>query len=174
MVLKKMDILLVMNPQNSFLSETGSVYMGEKAEILKIRLIDLLSRFTKKVIYFREKHAIEDQFFISDKTHSITNTNDFFICDSLKKYASEIIDKTRYNAFFETPLERTLLQLKVKHVGIVGVETHSSVLFTAEELRNRLYEVTVIEPCVVSRESYLHSSSITLMCHFLGVRITNG
>lgn len=174
MVGQKMDILLVMNPQNSFLSETGSVYMGERAEILKIRLNDLLSRFTKKIIYFREKHAIEDEFFVTDKTHSITNTSDFFICDSLKKFAGDVIDKTRYSAFYETPLERTLLQLKVKHVGIVGVETHSSVLFTAEELRNRLYEVTVIEPCVMSRENYLHSYSITLMCHFLGVRIVNG
>jgi nicotinamidase-related amidase len=163
-----------MNPQNSFLSETGSVYMGERAEILKIRIVDFLSRFPKKIIYFREKHALEDNFFISDKTHSITNTRDFLICDSLKKYATDIIDKTRFNAFYETPLERILLQLRVKHIGIIGVETHSSVLFTAEELRNRLYEVTVIEPCVMSRENYLHSYSITLMRHLLGVRITNG
>ena len=169
-----MDVLLVMNPQNSFLSETGHVYMGERAEILKVRLVDYLTRFTKKIIFFREKHALEDEFFISDKTHSITNTEDFMICDLLKKYASEIIDKTRYNAFYETSLERRLLQLNVKHVGIVGVETHSSVLFTAEELRNRLYEVTVIEPCVMSRDDYMHGYSITLMCHFLGVRINNG
>lgn len=169
-----MDVLLVMNPQNSFLSETGHVYMGERAEILKIRLIDYFSRSTKKIIFFREKHALEDEFFISDKTHSITNTNDFLICDSLKKYASDIMDKTRYNAFYETSLERTLLQLRAKHVGIVGVETHSSVLFTAEELRNRLYEVTVVEPCVMSRDSYLHGYSITLMCNLLGVRIING
>lgn len=168
-----MDVLLVMNPQNSFLSETGSVYMGERAEVLKIRLIDYFSRFTKKVIFFREKHALEDDFFITDKTHSITNTEDFLICNTLKKFANDIIDKTRYNAFYETPLERMLLQIKAKHIGIVGVETHSSVLFTAEELRNRLYEVTVIEPCIMSRDDYLHGYAITLMCH-LGVRIANG
>jgi len=168
-----MDVLLVMNPQNSFLSEKGRVYMGERAEILKIRLADYLSRFTRKIIFFREKHALEDKFFISDKTHSVTNTPDFSICDSLKEFADDIIDKTRYNAFYETPLERILLQLKAKHIGIVGVETHSSVLFTAEELRNRLYEVTVIEPCVMSREDYLHGYSITLMCHLLGVSIAN-
>ena len=62
-----MDVLLVMNPQNSFLSVLGHVYMGERAEILKVRLVEYLSRFTKKIIFFREKHALEDEFFIQIK-----------------------------------------------------------------------------------------------------------
>lgn len=168
-----MDVLLVMNPQNSFLSKSGRVYMGERAEILKVRLTDFLSKFLKTKIFFREKHALEDDFFISDQTHSIANTEDFLICETLKKYANLSLDKTRYNALFETKLEASLLQLKAKHIGIVGVETHTSVLFTAEELRNRNYEVTVVEPCVMSRDDFLHGYAITLMRHYLGVRITN-
>jgi nicotinamidase-related amidase len=169
-----MDILLVMNPQNSFLTETGSVYMGEKAEILKVRLADFLSSFNGLKLFFREKHALEDKFFINDTTHSVVNTSDFTISDQLKKYASEFWDKTRYSAFFETNLENFLGQKRARHVGIVGVETHTSVLFTAEELRNRGYEVSVIEPCVMSRDDYLHGYAITLMKNFLGVRIVNG
>jgi nicotinamidase/pyrazinamidase len=169
-----MDILLVMNPQNSFLTKGGSVYMGEKAEILKVRMADFLSSFSKPKIYFREKHALEDKFFINDTTHSVTNTPDFTVSDQLKKYASEFWDKTRYSAFYETNLEGFLGQKRVRHVGIIGVETHTSVLFTAEELRNRGYEVSVVEPCVMSREEYLHGYAITLMKNFLGVRITNG
>ena len=168
-----MDVLLVMNPQNSFLSEKGSVYMGEKAEILKIRLNDYLGCFTKKKIFIREKHTIEDRFFISDKTHSITNTEDFNICESLKKYADYNIDKTRYSALYETSLKQLLLQLRVKDIGIVGVETHTSILFTAEDLRNLLFEVSIIEPCIMSRDNYLHDYAINLMRHYLGVRITH-
>ncbi|GAH13590.1 unnamed protein product [marine sediment metagenome] len=55
-----MDVLLVMNPQNSFLSKQGQIYMGERAETLKVRLVDFLSSFSRKKIFFREKHALED------------------------------------------------------------------------------------------------------------------
>lgn len=168
-----MDILLVMNPQNSFFSKEGLVYMGERAEILKVRLADYLSKFNKEIIFFREKHAAEDDFFIADKTHSVANTPDFLICKELKKYGHINMDKIRYSALYETPLEDNLLKRRVKHIGIVGVETHTSVLFTAEELRNRSYDVTVVEPCVMSRDDYLHGYAITLMRHSLGVRITD-
>lgn len=164
---------MVMNPQNSFFSKDGLVYMGEKAEILKVRLVDFLSRFNKEVIFFREKHAAEDDFFISDQTHSVANTPDFLIHKDLKKYGHLNMDKTRYNALFDTTLEDILLKKRIKHIGIVGVETHTSVLFTAEELRNRSYDVTVVEPCVMSRDDYLHGFAISLMRHSLGVQVTN-
>ena len=71
-----MNILFVMNPQNSFLSKDGSVYMGEKAEILKVRLVDYLSTYPGKKIFFREVHAMDDVFFSNDRTHSIATTLD--------------------------------------------------------------------------------------------------
>jgi len=168
-----MDALLVMNPQNSFLTTGGSVYMGEKAEILKVRLVDFLSgcRFLK--VFFREKHALEDQFFINDVTHSLANTSDFLIVETLAKYADQFWDKTRYSAFYETNLEKFLVQKHIRHVGLAGLETHTSVLFTAEGLRNRGYEVSVIEPCTMSRDDYMHGYAVTLMKNNLGVRIIN-
>jgi len=168
------DILLVMNPQNSFFSHKGAVYMGEKAEILKIRLDDFLKSFSKTKIFLREAHAMEDDFFTTDKTHSITNSDDFKIHNALKKHADIVENKIRYSALFKTAILEELVNKKVKHVGLVGVETHTSILFTAEELRNRNYEVTVVEPCTMARDDYMHSYAITLMRHSLGVRITDG
>jgi nicotinamidase-related amidase len=167
-----MDALLVMNPQNSFLDPKGSVYMGEKAETLKVRLADYLKNFNQPKVFFRVKHALEDTFFITDKTHSIAATSDSEVHESLKKFATVFYDKTRYNAFYETKLESYLKQSNFKRIGIIGVETHTSVLFTAEELRNRGYEVTVVEPCVMSRDDYLHGYAINVMRHFLGVAIS--
>lgn len=148
--------------------------MGEKAEILKVRLADFLSGFDKQKIFFREKHALDDKFFINDVTHSVTNTSDFAVSDAVKKYANEFWDKTRYSAFYGMDLDGFLIRHRVQNVGIVGIETHTSVLFTAEELRNRGYEVSVVEPCVMSRDDYLHGYAISLMKNFLGVRIING
>ena len=162
------DIILAMNIQNSFLSEKGSVYVGEKAEILKVRLSDYLSDFTKKKIFFREKHAKSDTYFVNDKTHSVVKTHDFPIHESLKKYATDFFDKTKYSAFYNTKFESFLKREKVLNIGLVGLETHTSVLFTASELRNRGYEVTVIEPCTLSRDDYMHNYAIALMRNSLG------
>jgi nicotinamidase-related amidase len=149
--------------------------MGEKAEILKIRLADFLSTFSKMKVFIREKHATEDAFFINDSTHSVATTEDFQVHESLKKYVDRFYDKIRYSAFYGNDQLETFLKLqKVKTVGVVGVETHTSILFTVEELRNRGYEVTVIEPCAMSRDDYLHGYALTLMKNCLGVRITNG
>lgn len=150
------------------------MYMGKKAEILKIRLNDVLSRFSNEIIFIREKHALEDTFFVSEKTHSVTNTEDFLIHDILKKYATTVIDKTRYSALYNTELENLLMIKKIKNVTLIGVETHTSILFTAEELKNRNYNVTVIEPCVMSKDDHMHDFALSLMRHFLGVKITNG
>jgi nicotinamidase-related amidase len=168
-----MDVLLVMSPQNSFLSEQGSVYMGPKAETLKIRLKDYLAGFPKPKLFFRETHAPEDSFFSTDKTHSVSTSEDFSVPEMLAKYASFYFDKTRYSAFFDTSLEANLKHNQVKSVGLVGLETHTSILFTAEDLRNRGYEVIAIEPCIMARDDVMHNFAIDMMRHYLGVKITN-
>ena len=162
-----------MCPQNSFLSPQGSVYLGERADVLRVRLADYLGSFAKTKVFLQEKHAQEDTFFIADKSHSIATTEDYQVHPDLKKYADFFSDKTRYDAFFGTPFDAFLRQKRVHHVGLIGVETHTSVLFTAEELRNRGYEVSVVEPCTAARDEQLHGFAISLMRHWLGVRITN-
>lgn len=169
-----MDMLFVMCPQNSFLSSAGSLYMGEKAEDLKIRLKDYVGGYTGKKVFFKEKHAHDDSYFSRDRTHSIATTEDYKIEPSLQTYANLIYDKTRYSAFHNTGLEQFLIREKIQEVGIVGLETHTSILFTAEELINRGISVIIIEPCTMARDEHMHNFAISLMSNFLGVHISNG
>lgn len=172
-----MKILMVLNAQNAFFDKDGAVYLGEKADILRIRLVDYISTFNGKRLFFREKHSKTDRFFTTDRTHSIATTReseihpDFKIPSSLREHADEFYDKTRYNAFFRTGLEDYLKREKASDIELVGVETHTSILFTAEELRNRGYDVSVIEPCTGSRDDFLHGAAISILRNSLGVRI---
>lgn len=166
-----MEILLVMCPQNSFFDSHGSIYLGEKAESLKIRLVDYLSDFPGKRVFFREKHAEADDFFINDKSHSLVNSFDFNVVEDLKKYAHVFYDKTRYSGFYGTNFEALLKKEKVTSVVITGVETQTSILFTVEELRNRNIEVSIIEPLIASRDDFLHDNALSLMVNYLGVKI---
>ena len=165
------DIVLVMCAQNSYLSPEGSVYLGDRAEILRVRLADWLSDCGMKRIFFRESRSIQDQFYRGDSTHSIATSDDFLIHPDLKKYADITYDKIRYGAFFGTDLESFLKREKLRTAILLGLETHTSILFTAEELRNRDYEVRVVEPCCMSRDDYLHGWAISLMRNCLGVGV---
>jgi len=169
-----MDVLLAMNLQNSYFSPSGSIYMGEKAEILRVRLMGFLAEYSYKKIFFREVHAVDDDFFVNDKTHSIATSEDAKIFKDFNKHADIFFDKIRYSAFYKTDFDLFLKKNSIKSVGIIGVEIHTSILFTAEELRNRGYRVTIIEPCVMSRDDYLADCAINLMKNSLGVMISNG
>jgi nicotinamidase-related amidase len=160
-----------MCPQNSFLDPKGSVYMGEKAENLKVRLIDYISTYSGVKIFFREKHAEQDTFFVTDKTHSIANTYDYAVCDCFKNMANLFYDKIRYSGFYGTDFDTYLKREHVQSLFLAGVETHTSILFTAEELRNRGIEVNLLEPLTASRDDYMHDAAISLMVNCLGVKI---
>ena len=166
-----MDILFLMNPQNSFLAQAGSVYMGEKAEVLKVRLLDYLSSYKGKKLFFREIHAMDDSFFVNDQTHSIATTPDCTIHDIFKGHQGNFFDHSRYDAFYGTTLDAYLKKEKVTSVTLVGLETHTSVLFTAESLRNRGFVVTLVEPCCMARDDYMHANAVSLMANFLGVKV---
>lgn len=161
---------MVMCPQNSYFDPQGSVYMGDKIEALKIRLNDYLASYQGKKVFFREKHGESDTFFSCDKTHSVVNSYDFNVFESFRKYADIFYDKNCYSGFHNTGFEILVKKERVSSAVIIGVETHTSVLFTAEELRNRNIEVSIIEPLLASRDDFMHASAITLMVNFLGVK----
>jgi len=166
-----MDLLIAMNTQNSFLSPSGTVYIGEKAEILKVRLKDYISSFNGKKLFCREIHSKEDKLFLGEKTHSIPTTSDVLIIDELKPFINFVVEKYAYNAFHESKLDVNLKREKPSKIFLVGVETHTSILFTAEELRNRGYDVVVVEPCMMSLDDHMHNFAVSLMKNYLGVEV---
>jgi len=147
------------------------MYQGDKAETLKIRMKDYLKGFRNPKVFIREKRSINDPFYKADKTFNIATTGDYQVPDDLRPLADFFHDKTRYNALYE-PKIKTFLK-SYRHIGLMGLETHTSIMFTAEELVSTGYDVTVIEPCTLSRDDYLHGYAISIMSHYLGVRITD-
>jgi nicotinamidase-related amidase len=160
--------------QKAYLHPQGSRYLGDKAEIYKIRILDYLrslNRNDNKVYLIREVHQVDDQFYSKTKTHSIAGTKDVEIPDEYKPYIHFIVNTNRYNAFYKTALDSELYKIRPERVCILGFETHTNVLFTAEELRNRDYNVTLLEPLVTAEDEYLHSIALTMMVDFLSVDI---
>jgi len=69
------------------------------------------------------------------------------------------IFKPKHSAFFGTPLETLLEQLRVRRLVLTGVTSHQCVLFTAMDAHVREYELLVPRDCVGagSREETRHA-----------------
>lgn len=168
------DLLIACGIQNAYLHPEGSKYLGEQAEIMDTRLKSYFKTSLKPgttVYIVREVHQPDDSFFLEEKTHSVVGTRDIQIPEFYKAYSKLFINTMRYNALYRTPLESEIYKLKPERIILVGFETHSIVLFTAEELRNRNYPVFVVEALTTSNDEYLHAMGITIMRNFLSVEI---
>lgn len=172
-----MNLILGCGLQKAYLHPKGSKYLGERAGILDIRLQSYFRSLdmTKNILYaVREVHQPDDNFFSDKKSGAIVGSDDIDVLEFYKAYYKFSFNSIRYNAFYKTPLESEIYKLKPEKVYIVGVETHSIILFTAEELRNRGLEVIVVEPLVTSKEDYMHAVGITLLRNLLTVEIKQG
>jgi nicotinamidase-related amidase len=171
------NLIICCGLQKSYIHPEGSRYLGEQANILDIRLKSYFKTLNLKenIVYIlREVHQPDDTFFSNKKSGSLIGSEDIEIPEFYKAYSKFVYNVIRYNAFYKTPLDSEVYKLKPTKVYIVGVETQSTVLFTAEEFRNREYDVTVIEPLVTSKDDYLHAIGITLLKNFLNVNIQQG
>lgn len=56
--------------------------------------------------------------------------------------------KSAPSAFFDTDLDATLRDSKVRRLTLVGLETHTSVMLTAADAVARGFQVVVPDPCV--------------------------
>jgi nicotinamidase-related amidase len=164
--------VLAFGIQKAYLHPQGNRYLGEKSEIFKIRILNYLKSLNKtdfKVYLIREVHQVDDNFYSKTKTHSIAGTKDVEIPDEFKPYINFIVNTNRYDAFYKTALDSELYKIKPEKVSLIGFETHTNVLFTAEELRNRNYNVTLVEPLVISEDDYMHTVALNIMINFLSV-----
>ena len=167
-------VVIGLSLQKAYLDKKGNQYIGEQANTLKIRLKDYFKNLNKNNIIFftREIHNTNDSFYRGNRSHTVVGSSDIEIIETLKPYPKFMINTSRYNALYMTPLESELKKTGFKRVYLVGVETHTNVLFTAEELRNRGYEVTVYEPLVSAQDSYMHAAGINILSNTLSVDVT--
>lgn len=168
------NVVIACGIQRAYFHETGTFYLKEKADILKTRLIEYFKSLNREenIIFFtKEIHQTTDSFFKDTKTYGIVGTPDIEVPEVFKPYSNFMVNVNRYNSLYKTGLESELVKIKPAKVFVVGVETHTNVLFTAEELRNRDYDVEVYEALTASEDDFMHETGINLMSNVLSVMV---
>jgi nicotinamidase-related amidase len=145
-------IVVACGLQKTYLHKEGTCYVGDRIKDYEPRWLSFL------------KEA-------KSKKHKIFFTREIHNAEKFKSYIDYIINVNRYNAFYETALGSEVHKIKPREVIIFGLETHTNVLFTAEEFRNRGYDVTLLEPLTTASDDYLHALGVTLLSNSLSVNI---
>lgn len=168
------NLILALNLQHSYFDPSGSCYMGPAAESARVRILEFLKgidRNSHAIILTRDIRNVEDPYYRDKVSCNYVGTKDIEMLPEFAGHVTGLCQVSRPSALYKSGLEAEIKKIGVHKIYIVGAETHSSVLFTAADLRYRGYDVTVYEPLVVSRDEYLHGSGITLLSSELGVDV---
>ncbi len=172
------ELLIVVDMQNDFVTPGGALYF-KSAESVKPVVVDCVRAYVEKeqhVIFTQDWHVQDDVEFKLFPPHCVANTFGAELFEELKKtienyeYVS-FVHKRKFSAFYGTNLDILLKQLNPTKIGICGVATNICVMYTAEELRNREYNVVLYENGVASYDEALHEFAISQMKDVLGVEI---
>lgn len=168
--------VLVVDMLRGFLEEGHPLYCGARARQIIPNVQGLLEQELAEgstVFFICDHHAADDPEFKMFPPHCIEGTAEAEVIPELARYPGEIMPKRRFSAFFDTPLDQKLSQLKPEKLIVCGVCTDICVLHTVADARNRDWEVEVPVDCVASFDERAHLFALEHMERTLGAKLTS-
>ena len=170
------NAVLVIDMVRGFMEEGHPLYCGERAR----RIIPSIQSLLKgelakgsKIFFICDHHTPDDDEFSIFPPHCIEGTAETEVIPELANYKGEVIPKKRFSAFFDTPVDEKLKELKPEKLIVCGVCTDICVCHTVSDARNRDYEVEVPVDCVASFDEAAHHFALSHMDGVLGAKLTN-
>ena len=170
------NAVLVIDMLRGFLEEGYPLYCGDKARDIIPNIKALLERELRqgsRIFFLCDNHAPDDAEFQMFPPHCIKGTAEAEVIPELAQYEGEIMPKRRYSAFFNTPLESKLKELRPEKLIVCGVCTDICVMHSVADTRNRDYLVEVPANCVASFDERAHEFALEHMEKVLGANITS-
>jgi len=170
--------IIVTDMLRGFLEPGYPLYCGESSRriIEPVKMLLQEKEGKEAIIFIRDEHNENDPEFRVFPSHCIKGSDQSKVINELHYYWQRGIDvpKTRYSGFYDTDLNKILLQnvSKDEDVTVVGVCTDICVLYTCADLRNRDYNVIVPRNCVASFDEKAHEWALLHMRKILAVKIT--
>lgn len=153
-------ILIVTDVQGGF-TRLGNLASPECEKAIP-RIREVADDFAGRgdpIVFTKDTHVPNDAEFAVFPEHCLRGTPEHDLVEELRDLepgALAVIHKTRYSAFFRTPLERVLEQIGPEEVHLVGFCTDICVLHTTADLRNRNHRVVVHRDAVETFDSPGH------------------
>ena len=148
-----MKALIINDMENDFVDEKGALRVDAAATCVEpiIRLKAKMKKEGSPVIYVCDTHFKGDKEFEKWGPHTVEGTWGADIINKLQPDNDDyIIKKWRYSAFYATPLNMLLRQLKVDTIVLTGVLTDVCIQHTAADAYYRGYKTIVPTSCTAT------------------------
>ncbi|HTE86958.1 MAG TPA: isochorismatase family cysteine hydrolase [Dehalococcoidia bacterium] len=168
------NAVLIIDMVRGFMEPGHNLYCGDESRAVIPKVRDVAERelsHGSKLLFLCDNHAPDDLEFRIFPPHRIRGTHETEVIQELRDLPGEIIPKTRYSAFHNTTLDDHLLHIGPQRLIITGVCTDICVLYTAEDARNRDFDVDVPIECVTSFDPQGHGFALDHMRRILGVHV---
>ena len=139
-------VLIVVDMQNDFVKQGGKLVVPTaESTIGAIRkLLDKARDANVRIVYTMDTHKRGDPEYEIWGEHVEEGTWGWQIVDELKPHPDDlVIRKTRYDAFYGTPLDEYLRLWGIENVVVTGTVANICVLHTAGSAALRFYKVVV-------------------------------
>jgi bifunctional isochorismate lyase/aryl carrier protein len=161
--------LLVLDMQSYFLNEASHAFIPSVTAILP-RVNGLIAAFTGKdlpIFFTRHLNTSEDAGLMATWWREIiSHDNPLSEIDPRIEIRNGIsFEKTRYDAFFNSPLEELLKKKKVRQVVISGVMTHLCCETTARSAFMRGFDVFFTIDGTATYNEAFHRASLLNLAH---------
>lgn len=160
-----MKFLIVVDMQNDFI--TGALGSGMAAGIVP-NVLDKVEKFVGKVIFTRDTHNAD---YLSTQEgrklpveHCIKNTRGWEICDALKRYALEVVDKEAFGSIMLPEVIRNCNE-EIESIELCGLCTDICVISNAMILKAAFPEatITVDSKCCAGVTEESHNTALNAM-----------
>ncbi len=141
----------------------------------------LIPHIKKLIAKAREKEApiffVKDSHFPEDPEvslwgpHAMRGEEGSQVIKDLEVDGAYVVEKTAYDAFFNTPLDLLLRAKEVDTVVLAGIATDICVMHTAAGAFFRGYKVEVVEDCVSTPWQENHVWALKYMKRVYGAKI---
>ncbi len=138
--------VIVVDMQNDFVKPGGKLVVPTAKDTIPSirRLLEKAWERNILIIYTKDTHYKRDPEFEIWGEHVVKGTWGWEIVDELKPSENDIVvEKTRYDGFYGTPIDDLLRVYGIRYVVIVGTVANICVLHTAGSAALRWYKVIV-------------------------------
>jgi len=161
--------ILVIDVQNYFFQKDAPAYLRGSERILKniIQLLTEVKSIKKDIPVIGTIHKGWN-----DNMHSWWGnvvTNEWAVPLVPQELLDNLIEKSTYDAFYDTNLNDLLKSKNVNQLIITGVMTHLCCETTARSGFVRGYKIVMVEDCLWDKDEWYHYASLKNIAHGFGV-----
>lgn len=172
---RKMEALIVVDYLNDFAHPEGALTAGVPAQAIDGAILQAIRAFlsaNRPVVVVSDAHREDDPEFSLWPRHAVKGTWGQEVYgrtgEALKgEWAGHpnlvLFNKTKYDAFFDTELERILREHGVIDVYLAGINTSICVMATAQGAYFRGFRVHVLKDAVADLDGVAHQFALRHM-----------